>query len=74
MGPDEFGLDAESVPYVRKIQELLMGFFNDQRKVDMWMNSPNPMLGNIVPRDMVRLGRAKKLLQTIEHALSENRR
>jgi hypothetical protein len=38
----------------------------------LWFKTPNPLLGDIAPRDMIRIGRFKKLRQFILQALSEN--
>lgn len=48
-------------------------FKGDVSKTILWFTLPNPLLGNITPRDMIRLGRYKKLLKFIMNALSENR-
>lgn len=50
------------------------GFFKgDADKTALWFMTPNPLLGNIPPRDMIRFGRSKKLLKFILEALAENR-
>jgi hypothetical protein len=46
----------------------------DVRKTVLWLTLPNPMLGNVSPRDMIRFGRYKRLSKFIANALSENRR
>lgn len=52
---------------------LVAEFFEgDQLKTAMWFKTPNPMLGNISPRDMIRYGRYKKLLNFVQSALEEN--
>jgi hypothetical protein len=53
---------------------LVAGFFNDLDKTILWFSTPNPLLGNISPRDMIRIGRSKKLLNFIQTALNENSR
>lgn len=54
---------------------LVAEFFEgDVRKTLLWFTLPNPMLGNIPPRDMIRFGRYKRLSKFIANALSENRR
>src|SRR5690349_11052275 len=43
--------------------ELVAGYFNgDVQKTALWFRANNPALGNICPRDMIRIGRFKKLL------------
>lgn len=52
---------------------LVAQFFEgDAAKTALWFKTPNPILGNISPRDMIRFGRYKKLLKFILNALSEN--
>ncbi|OGX35830.1 MAG: hypothetical protein A3C36_06470 [Omnitrophica WOR_2 bacterium RIFCSPHIGHO2_02_FULL_52_10] len=49
-------------------------FKGDAAKTAIWFTAPNPLLGNVSPRDMIRLGRYKKLYQFIFNALAENKR
>jgi len=51
---------------------LVQGFFKDQQKTILWFSIPNPLLGDMSPRDMIRVGRFKKLLNFIQTALDEN--
>ena len=52
---------------------LVAQFFEgDAEKTALWFKTPNPILGNISPRDMIRFGRYKKLLKFILNAISEN--
>lgn len=54
---------------------LVAQFFEgDAVKTALWFKTPNPILGNISPRDMIRFGRYQKLLKFIINALSENQR
>lgn len=54
---------------------LVAEFFEgDIPKTAQWFIIPNPLLGNLSPRDMIRLGRYKKLLKFIQTAVSENTR
>jgi hypothetical protein len=43
-------------------------FEGDVEKTALWFRAINPMLGNISPRDMIRLGRYKKLQKFIVSA------
>ena len=52
--------------------QLVAAHFRDERKTLLWFKMPNYMLGNISPRDMIRFGRYKKLLQFVIAALREN--
>ena len=51
---------------------LVAEHFKDASKAMMWFQAPNPMLGGITPRDMIRLGRFKKLMKYIQSALDSN--
>lgn len=54
---------------------LVAGFFHDDsQKTVLWFCMPNPLLGGMSPRDMIRVGRFKKLLNFIQSALEENQR
>lgn len=53
---------------------LVASFFNDEDKALLWFQAPNPLLGGVSPRDMIRVGRFKKLLKFIQSALAENKR
>lgn len=53
---------------------LVATFFKDKQKTILWFRLPNPLLGNVSPRDMIRMGRFKKLFKFIQTALEENQR
>ena len=54
---------------------LVAGFFDkDINKTTLWFSTPNPLLGDMSPRDVIRVGRYKKLLKFIQTALNENTR
>jgi len=53
---------------------LVGTYFNNQEKTLLWFQIPNPLLGGMSPRDMIRIGRFKKLLNFIQTALDENKR
>jgi uncharacterized protein (DUF2384 family) len=62
--------------YSRKeasVYQLAFQFFNDDSKTRLWLRTPNPMLGNISPCDMMRLGRHDKLLRFMTQAIEEGR-
>ena len=51
------------------ICSLVAEFFNgNAEKTALWFRTINPMLGDISPRDMIRLGRYKKLQKFINLA------
>jgi uncharacterized protein (DUF2384 family) len=53
---------------------LVASFFKSEEKTILWFQIPNPLLGDVAPRDMIRTGRFKKLLKFIQTALAENTR
>ena len=53
---------------------LVGSYFKDIKKTMLWFQVPNPLLGNYSPRDLIRLGRFKKLIKFIQSALDENSR
>ena len=52
---------------------LVAQYFKDEHKTVLWFKTMNPLLGNITPRDMIRIGRFKKLYRFILNALEENK-
>ncbi len=52
-------------------QKIADHFDGNAQKTSLWFMTPNPMLGNISPRDMIRYGRFTKLQRFIVGALSE---
>jgi hypothetical protein len=51
---------------IANIANLVAEFFvGDPQKVGLWFEIANPMLGNISPRDMIRFGRYKRLLNFV---------
>ncbi len=81
------GIPIDSVRYDNRIPQLLQdriqewavlfnlvaGYFKgDGAKTVLWFSTPNPMLGNVSPKNMIRLGRSSKLLKFVVNALSEN--
>lgn len=51
---------------------LVAQYFRDEYKTVLWFKTPNPLLGNIAPREMIRVGRFRKLHRFIMNALLEN--
>lgn len=55
------------------IASLVGEFFDGNAiKTMTWLKMPNPMLGGISPRDMIKLGRSDKLIHFIIRAKEEN--
>lgn len=53
---------------------LVANFLEDPQKTVLWFQIPNPLLGNISPKEMIRFGRYKKLLNFIQNSIDENRK
>jgi len=57
-----------------KIHSMLYHFFKgNDSKIDEWMKTPNPSLGDLTPLEMFINGNGEKLLEWMEHQLSDNR-
>lgn len=57
---------AERLREIANIANLVAQFFaGDLQKVALWFELANPMLGNVSPRDMIRIGRYKRLLNFV---------
>jgi hypothetical protein len=64
----------ERLEWTANICNLVFDFFGNEVKTALWFKAPNPLLGNVAPRDMIRLGRYKKLLLFVTQAVQDNRR
>ena len=61
----------EHLEQIANICNLVADFFDgDAQKTALWFRTPNPMLGDMSPRDMIRYGRHKRL-QKFVFAASE---
>ena len=55
------------------ICDLVAEFFSgDKMKTSLWFRTKNPTLGEMSPRDMIRYGRMKKLMQVVQEARNAN--
>lgn len=58
------------MPTKNKLTEIkalvLKAFDGDRDKTNLWYESPNPLLGNISPMQMLEFGRGEKLLQLVK--------
>jgi uncharacterized protein (DUF2384 family) len=59
----------EHLGQVANLCNLIFEFFQSDVKTQLWFKTPNPMLGNTSPRDMIRFGRYNKLLRFITQAM-----
>jgi hypothetical protein len=55
---------------IATICELVAEHFGSREKAALWFKISNPLLGNMSPRDMLRMGRFKKLHRFIVEALT----
>jgi len=63
----------EHLNQINNICQLVAEFFDgDPEKTALWFSTPNPVLGDLSPRDMLRFGRYKKLLKFIINARQES--
>jgi len=64
---------AERLREIANIANLVAEFFSgDAQKVALWFEIANPMLGNISPRTMIRLGKYKRLLSFVLQAREDD--
>ncbi len=64
---------SERLEQIANICSLVAEYFDgDAQKTALWFRTPNPMLGYVRPRDMIRLGRYERLLRFVQEAESEN--
>jgi uncharacterized protein (DUF2384 family) len=47
-------------------------FFHNEEKSKFWIESPNPLLGNVSPVSMLKIGRFDKLMGVIYTSIYEN--
>jgi hypothetical protein len=60
---------AERLREIANIANLVAQFFRDEpQKVALWFEVANPMLGNISPSNMIRIGKQKRLLTFVVSA------
>lgn len=60
---------AERLREIANIANLVAEYFDgNAQKVGLWFELPNPMLGNVSPRTMIRGNRYKRLLSFVLEA------
>jgi hypothetical protein len=63
---------AKRLGEIANIANLVAEIFEgNAEKTALWFSTPNYMLGEISPRDMIRAGRYKRLLKFIQEAREE---
>ena len=72
--------DAMPEPVRERLEEIALTinmvakvFGGDVNKTVVWFKARNPLLGDVAPRDMIRLGRFEKLRKFIINAMTETR-
>ena len=64
---------AERIKEWGVVLNLVAQFFEgDVEKTTLWFTMPNPLLGDVPPRDMLRVGRFRRLYRFILEAQAEN--
>lgn len=48
-------------------------FFQDEDKVKLWIKTPHPLFSYITPRDLIKFGKARKLIKFIDEAMESNK-
>lgn len=57
----------EDIVAIKGIIAILKKFFyGDDAKIEWWLNTRNPLLGDLTPMRMIETGRAPKLLHVME--------
>ncbi len=54
------------------VAEFFIKIHGDAAKAKLWFRTPNPLLGQLAPSDLVMLGMHKKLVNFITDAMIEN--
>ena len=70
--PPRFDAKLQACQY-QAAYRMVNAFFNDEAKATLWMETQNPLLGNISPKAMLRLGRFAKLQTFIYTQLADNK-
>lgn len=71
-GMEEMKNSEKTMESIAEISEMLFEFFKDNMKVSYWMNTKNPLLGNVSPMSMILIGRVEKLKSFIKSQLAED--
>lgn len=56
------------------VLKLVVEFFGNAKKAELWMKANNPLLGGLSPEFMIRSGRSDRLLAFVQNCISENQR
>ncbi len=62
----------ERLEEIANVITLVADYFDgDAGRTALWFKTPNPLLGKLSPRDMIRLGRYERLRRFVLEALAE---
>src|SRR5262249_3075326 len=65
----------ERLMQIATICELVAQHFGgDAVRTGLWFTVPNPLLGTVAPRDMIRLGRYQKVFRLVQEARQAEQR
>lgn len=56
-----------------QVSREINSFFHDEAKTTLWLNTENPLLGDVTPLSMILLGRTEKLQKHIQACFDGNR-
>ncbi len=60
---------AERLEQIANVANRVTALFDgDVQKAALWFRTPNPMLGEVTPRDMLRMNRFKRLAKFVSEA------
>lgn len=54
------------------VSHVVNSYFKDEEKTQRWLNSDNPLLGDVSPVEMIFAGRTEKLLDFVKTSLDDN--
>lgn len=58
---------------IEELYILLFDFFQDEAKVEAWLHTENPLLGNVTPYYYIYTGQAKKIYDFVVAQLESER-
>lgn len=54
-----------------EVHRMVFRYFDgDPEKIHDWFTTPNPLLGQVAPVDMLKYGRGEKLLQFVKERMT----
>ena len=63
---------ADDVRELFESYELVKDILGDTEKAMIWMNTKNPLLGQLIPMNIIMMFRCHKLLKFIQNCKDEN--